>query len=146
MREKVLCSCSRIHVELGEDTMGKNNLLRKMTPERKNYRLYKAKKRWITACATFMFTLGISAGLNINNNAEANAEVEETPVTSAAGSAPAHPLAAVLQMPIHPQTARRLVAVRLLAAPRVPAQHRMPQQVGIPRQQAVLPTLAIQAP
>jgi hypothetical protein len=66
--------------------MGKNNLLRKMTPERKNYRLYKAKKRWITACATFMFTLGISAGLNINNNAEANAEVEETPVTSAAGS------------------------------------------------------------
>ncbi|MGF0014679.1 KxYKxGKxW signal peptide domain-containing protein [Limosilactobacillus reuteri] len=29
-----------------------------MTPKNKNYKLYKAKKQWITACATFWDNCG----------------------------------------------------------------------------------------
>lgn len=41
--------------------MGKNNPLRDMTPQRRNYKLYKAKKQWFTACATFLVALGAMA-------------------------------------------------------------------------------------
>ena len=43
--------------------MSKNNRLNNVNSERKNFRLYKAKKQWITACATFVFTLGASAAV-----------------------------------------------------------------------------------
>ena len=43
--------------------MGKNNPLRSMTPKNKNYKLYKAKKQWITACATFMLAFGATAAV-----------------------------------------------------------------------------------
>ncbi|MCI1974433.1 MAG: MBG domain-containing protein [Limosilactobacillus sp.] len=45
--------------------MGKNNQQRRMVPERKNFKLYKAKKQWLTACATFMFAFGASAVMNV---------------------------------------------------------------------------------
>ncbi len=72
--------------------MGKNNSLRNMTPQRKNYKLYKAKKQWITACATFMFMFGATAVITtdahadvVNNDAEPNA-AEETSAAANAGS------------------------------------------------------------
>lgn len=62
--------------------MSKNNPLRSMTPENRNYKLYKAKKQWITACATFMLAFGATAVMNVsvqadagNNSAEPVAEV-----------------------------------------------------------------------
>lgn len=57
--------------------MGKNNSLRNVTPERKNYKLYKAKKQWFTACATFLVAFGAMA---VTNNVEASKE----PVASGA--------------------------------------------------------------
>ncbi|MCC4347452.1 BspA family leucine-rich repeat surface protein [Limosilactobacillus reuteri] len=51
--------------------MGKNNPLRSMTPKNKNYKLYKAKKQWITACATFMLTFGATAVVNASVQADA---------------------------------------------------------------------------
>ncbi|MCC4325106.1 BspA family leucine-rich repeat surface protein [Limosilactobacillus reuteri] len=50
--------------------MGKNNPLRSMTPKNKNYKLYKAKKQWITACATFMLAFGATAVVNANVQAD----------------------------------------------------------------------------
>ena len=50
--------------------MGKNNPLRSMTPKNKNYKLYKAKKQWITACATFMLAFGATAAVNASVQAE----------------------------------------------------------------------------
>ncbi|MEY8442414.1 MBG domain-containing protein [Lactobacillaceae bacterium 24-114] len=50
--------------------MGKNNSLRRMTPQNRNYKLYKAKKQWMTACATFMFAFGMSALLNTSVHAD----------------------------------------------------------------------------
>ncbi|MGN1283649.1 MAG: MBG domain-containing protein [Limosilactobacillus sp.] len=50
--------------------MGKNNKQKNMTPERRNYRLYKAKKQWITACATFMLTFGATAVVNASVQAD----------------------------------------------------------------------------
>ncbi|WP_076461337.1 MBG domain-containing protein [Limosilactobacillus caccae] len=52
--------------------MGKNNRLNNVNSQRKNYRLYKAKKQWITACATFFFTLGASAAVMTSNAAAAD--------------------------------------------------------------------------
>lgn len=57
--------------------MGKNNSLRNLTPERKNYKLYKAKKQWFTACATFLVAFGAMA---VTNNVQASKE----PVASGA--------------------------------------------------------------
>ncbi|MCC4467123.1 MBG domain-containing protein [Limosilactobacillus reuteri] len=50
--------------------MGKNNPLRSMTPKNKNYKLYKAKKQWITACATFMLAFGATAVVNASVQAD----------------------------------------------------------------------------
>ena len=62
--------------------MSKNNPLRSMTPENRNYKLYKAKKQWITACVTFMLAFGATAVMNVSaqadevqNNTEPVAEV-----------------------------------------------------------------------
>ncbi|MCC4411547.1 BspA family leucine-rich repeat surface protein [Limosilactobacillus reuteri] len=63
--------------------MSKNNPLRSMTPKNKNYKLYKAKKQWITACATFMLAFGATAVVNASVQADTT-----TPATmQASGSA-----------------------------------------------------------
>ena len=77
--------------------MSKNNRLRNATPERRNYKLYKAKKQWITACATFLLTFGATAVMNVSAQADTNEnssepiEVEEvgssTSTSSSANSA-----------------------------------------------------------
>lgn len=60
--------------------MGKNNPLRSMTPKNKNQKLYKAKKQWITACATFMLAFGATAVVNASVQADTT-----TPATTQAG-------------------------------------------------------------
>ena len=55
--------------------MGKNNPLRSMTPKNKNYKLYKAKKQWITACATFMLAFGATAVVNASVQADTTTSV-----------------------------------------------------------------------
>ncbi|WP_225360163.1 KxYKxGKxW signal peptide domain-containing protein [Limosilactobacillus reuteri] len=60
--------------------MGKNNPLRSMTPKNKNYKLYKAKKQWITACATFTLAFGTTAVVNASVQADTT-----TPATTQAG-------------------------------------------------------------
>lgn len=62
--------------------MGKNNPLRSMTPKNKNYKLYKAKKQWITACATFMLAFGATAVVN----ASVQADTTTPATTQASGS------------------------------------------------------------
>ena len=62
--------------------MGKNNPLRSMTPKNKNYKLYKAKKQWITACATFMLAFGTTAVVN----ASVKADTTTPATTQASGS------------------------------------------------------------
>lgn len=65
--------------------MGKNNAQRGMIPERKNYKLYKAKKQWVTACATVLLTVSATAAMSVDahaaeksNDSSVNiAEVEE---------------------------------------------------------------------
>lgn len=49
-----------------------------MTPKNKNYKLYKAKKQWITACATFMLAFGATAVVN------ASVQADTTPATTQA--------------------------------------------------------------
>ena len=60
--------------------MGKNNPLRSMTPKNKNQKLYKAKKQWITACATFMLAFGPTGVVNASVQADTT-----TPATTQAG-------------------------------------------------------------
>ena len=62
--------------------MSKNNPLRSMTPKDKNYKLYKAKKQWITACATFMLAFGATAVVN----ASVQADTTTPATTQASGS------------------------------------------------------------
>lgn len=62
--------------------MSKNNPLRSMTPRNKNYKLYKAKKQWITACATFMLAFGATAVVN----ASVQADTTTPATTQASGS------------------------------------------------------------
>ncbi|WP_304682997.1 MBG domain-containing protein [uncultured Limosilactobacillus sp.] len=62
--------------------MSKNNPLRSMTPKNKNYKLYKAKKQWITACATFMLAFGATAVVN----ASVQADTTTPATTQASGS------------------------------------------------------------
>lgn len=65
--------------------MGKNNPLRDMTPQRRNYKLYKAKKQWFTACATFLVALGAMAATSTVQAApQPSAGAPTTAVTSAA--------------------------------------------------------------
>lgn len=67
--------------------MGKNNPLRDMTPQRRNYKLYKAKKQWFTACATFLVALGAMAATSTVHAApQPTAGTPTTAVTSAAAS------------------------------------------------------------
>lgn len=53
-----------------------------MTPKNKNYKLYKAKKQWITACATFMLAFGATAVVN----ASVQADTTTSATTQASGS------------------------------------------------------------
>lgn len=62
--------------------MGKNNDQKNMVPERRNFKLYKTKKQWITACATFLLTFGATAVLNVSANAETNANPDNTSETT----------------------------------------------------------------
>lgn len=48
-------------------------------PERRNYRLYKAKKQWITACSTFMLAFGATALLNAKAQAATTLPSHENP-------------------------------------------------------------------
>ncbi|MCW3764620.1 MBG domain-containing protein [Weissella confusa] len=72
--------------------MGKNNPLRSMTPQNKNYKLYKAKKQWITACATFMLGFGATAVVNASVQADtttpATTQVSGSTVTVAESMQP----------------------------------------------------------
>ena len=49
--------------------MGRNNQRRKMIPEQRNFKLYKHKKQWMTACATFLLTFGATAVMNVSASA-----------------------------------------------------------------------------
>jgi hypothetical protein len=67
--------------------MGKNNKQRNMVPERRNYKLYKAKKQWITACATFLLTFGVTAvASNASAQADTTAQTSSNPQTVEVGS------------------------------------------------------------
>ena len=66
--------------------MSKNNRLRKVNLENRNYKLYKAKKQWVTACATFMLAFGATAVMNVSAQADANVE-NGTPENVAASPA-----------------------------------------------------------
>lgn len=55
-----------------------------MTPKNKNYKLYKAKKQWITACAIFMLAFGATAAVNASVQADTT-----TPATTQASSSTA---------------------------------------------------------
>ncbi|MBB1124587.1 MBG domain-containing protein [Limosilactobacillus albertensis] len=50
--------------------MSKNDRLRKVNSENRNYKLYKAKKQWVTACATFMLAFGATAVINASADAK----------------------------------------------------------------------------
>ncbi|WP_295729394.1 KxYKxGKxW signal peptide domain-containing protein [uncultured Limosilactobacillus sp.] len=50
--------------------MGKNNQQRRMIPERKDFKLYKAKKQWVTACATALLAFGTTAVMNVSAHAD----------------------------------------------------------------------------
>lgn len=47
--------------------MSRNNPLRNSTRKNTNYKLYKAKKQWVTACATFLLTFGATAVVTTAN-------------------------------------------------------------------------------
>ncbi|MBB1069396.1 KxYKxGKxW signal peptide domain-containing protein [Limosilactobacillus sp. RRLNB_1_1] len=68
--------------------MGKNNPLRGGIPENRNYRLYKAKKQWITACATFMLAFGATAV--INASADTTSPVTQQPIVESGSSTPSN--------------------------------------------------------
>lgn len=63
-----------------------------MTPKNKNYKLYKAKKQWITACATFMLAFGATAVVNASVQADtttpATTQVSGSTATVAASAQP----------------------------------------------------------
>ena len=52
-----------------------------MIPEQRNFKLYKHKKQWMTACATFLLTFGATAVMNVSASAN-------TDNTSNGGSTP----------------------------------------------------------
>lgn len=66
--------------------MGKNNQLRDATPVRRNYKLYKVKKQWVTACATFLVAFGAMAATN-NVMADPTATAKDQPAVSQAEAA-----------------------------------------------------------
>ncbi|MBB1079593.1 KxYKxGKxW signal peptide domain-containing protein [Limosilactobacillus sp. STM2_1] len=70
--------------------MSKNNPLKRMVPEKRNYKLYKAKKQWITACATFMLAFGATALVNTSVQADVKGKtatpVEEVSAVSTSAS------------------------------------------------------------
>lgn len=66
--------------------MGKNNQLRDATPVRRNYKLYKVKKQWVTACATFLVAFGATAATN-NVMADPTATAKSQPTVSQAETA-----------------------------------------------------------
>lgn len=76
--------------------MGKNNPLRSMTPKNKNYKLYKAKKQWITACATFMLAFGATAVVNASVQADTTTPAT-TQVSGSTVAASAQPQSSVTE-------------------------------------------------
>lgn len=63
-----------------------------MTPKNKNYKLYKAKKQWITACATFMLAFGatavVNASVQANTTTPATTQASGSTVTAAESTQP----------------------------------------------------------
>lgn len=59
--------------------MGENNQQGRIVPEQRNFKLYKAKKQWMTACATFLLTFGATAVMNVSANADSNSDGNNTP-------------------------------------------------------------------
>lgn len=57
--------------------MSKNNPLRKMTPDNRNYKMYKAKKQWVTACATFLIAMGATAVSTTVSHADTTANNDD---------------------------------------------------------------------
>ena len=76
--------------------MGKNNPLRSMTPKNNNYKLYKAKKQWITACATFMLAFGATAVVNASVQADTTTPAT-TQVSGSTVAASAQPQSSVTE-------------------------------------------------
>lgn len=68
-----------------------------MTPKNKNYKLYKAKKQWITACATFMLAFGATAVVNASVQADtttpATTQTSDGTVTTAESAQPQNSVA-----------------------------------------------------
>lgn len=73
--------------------MGRNNQRRKTNIEQRNFKLYKHKKQWMTACATFLLTFGATAVMNVSasantdnisngNSTPKNAEVVKAALTN----------------------------------------------------------------
>lgn len=56
--------------------MGKINKKNNLMPVRRNYKLYKAKKQWLTACVTFLLTFGTTAVVNASVHADEVANSE----------------------------------------------------------------------
>lgn len=52
--------------------MGEKNQQGRIVPEQRNFKLYKAKKQWMTACATFLLTFGATAVMNVSANADSS--------------------------------------------------------------------------
>lgn len=67
-----------------------------MTPKNKNYKLYKAKKQWITACATFMLAFGATAVVNASVQADTTTPAT-TQVSGSTVAASAQPQSSVTE-------------------------------------------------
>ncbi len=83
--------------------MGRNNQRRKTNIEQRNFKLYKHKKQWMTACATFLLTFGATAVMNVSasantdninngNSTPKNAEVVKAALTNEEQSNNAQPV------------------------------------------------------
>ncbi|WP_431814808.1 KxYKxGKxW signal peptide domain-containing protein [Limosilactobacillus portuensis] len=83
--------------------MGRNNQRRKTNIEQRNFKLYKHKKQWMTACATFLLTFGATAVMNVSasantdnisngNSTPKNAEVVKATLTNEEQSNNAQPV------------------------------------------------------
>lgn len=66
--------------------MSKNNPMGKTVPEKRNYKLYKAKKQWVTACATFLVLFGTAAMFQEDVHADSTATASQTVVAGSNSS------------------------------------------------------------
>lgn len=60
--------------------MSRNNRQHRLVLERKNFKLYKAKKQWATACATVLAALGTTAAVGTSAHADAASNSSSDPV------------------------------------------------------------------